>query len=533
LSNIYIAGFMGAGKTTVGLALARLAGMAFLDLDEMVELTAGTSVESIFRLHGEAFFRGLERQAVARVSTLCNTVVALGGGTLEDSDSLTRLEASGTLVLLEVSPEEAVRRAAGKGRPLLENRDEALARQLMEERAPRYRQCRYQVATDGQDPQSVAQRLAETLGLGTAGLPRLDPYTVPVRSSSGTYEVHIGAGHLHTAGRLLEDLGATAGVVLASEPLALALFGRELSRGLESSGLRAIPHLIPGTEASKSLDEVSRFYDRLVSLEVDRDTYMLCLGGGVVGDTAGYAASTYMRGIPFGQCPTTLLAQVDSSVGGKVAVNHPGGKNLVGSFYQPRLVLADTLTLASLPEETLAEGLSEVVKGALLSGEESLCFLEQHAGAILARSQEALTRVVRDMVTLKARIVEVDERDTGVRKTLNLGHTLAHALESATGYEWSHGRAVAVGLVWACTLGESLGAARKGLTKRVVGLLERFGLPTRLPGVAPEDLVARMRLDKKASGGQIQVVIPRGPGDVVLSPGVPESDMVKAMETLL
>jgi len=533
LSNIYIAGFMGAGKTTVGLALARLAGMAFLDLDELVELTAGTSVESIFRLHGEAFFRNLERQASARVSRLQNTVVALGGGTLEDSSNLRHLEASGTLVLLEVSPEEAVRRAAGKGRPLLENRDEIRARQLMEERASRYRQCRHSVPTDGQDPESVAQCIAGVLGLGTAGPPHLDPCSVPVRTAGGAYEVCIGAGYLRTAGQLLADLGARGRVVLASEPLALALFGRELRYGLESSGLEPVPHVIPGTEASKSMDEVLRFYDHLVSLGAGRDTYMLSLGGGVVGDTAGYAASTYMRGIPFAQCPTTLLAQVDSSVGGKVAVNHPGGKNLVGSFHQPRLVLADTLALATLPEETLADGLSEVVKGALLSGEESLCFLEQHAGAILARSQESLARVVRDMVSLKARVVEMDERDTGVRKTLNLGHTLAHALESATGYQWSHGRAVAVGLAWACTLGESLGLTRKGLARRVMDLLERFGLPTRLPGIDPGDLVMRMRLDKKASGGQIQVVIPRKPGDVVLRSDVPEHDLVKAIETLL
>ncbi len=531
MDNVYLTGFMGAGKTTTGRALSRETGRAFLDLDQLVEATAGRSIPEIFSIHGERFFRNLETQAVQRVSSLRNTIVALGGGTLEDPRNLNLLKRTGTLVLLEVGVEEALRRAKGCGRPLLETPD-ALQRaiDLLETRKPRYRRAEFALPSD-KAPDVLAREIVANLNvqcIRSSG----DHFSVPVDTQNNHYQVFIGPGLLHRAGEHLLDLGANGRVVLASEPLAYSLHAEPLIQDLEQAGFEVVSHLLPGTEEAKTLGEAERFYDFLLSNGADRETFVLALGGGVVGDTSGFVASTYMRGIPIVQCPTTLLSQVDSAVGGKVAVNHTGGKNLIGNFYQPRMALADTNALSTLPDLTLAQGLAETVKGALLSGVDFLCYLEDNVDDILSREPDSLQTIVHRMVSLKAHVVSQDETDRGVRMTLNLGHTLAHALEAVTDYRVSHGEAVAIGLVWASTLGEALGVTEPGLANRVARLLKTMGLPTRTPGVDVDALISRMKADKKAVKGGIRVVLPISPGKVVIRDEVPVDALKQATGAL-
>lgn len=527
MDNIYLAGFMGAGKTTTGRALAGETGRAFLDLDQLVEAMAGRPVPEIFSIHGERFFRDLEAQAVRRVSSLRNAIVALGGGTLEDPRNSDLLESTGTLVLLEVNVHEALRRAKGYGRPLLEAPD-ALQRAigLLEKRKPRYGSARFRFTSD-KAPDALAREIVASLKVQRVH-PSGEHFSVPVDTQSDHYQVLVGHGLLHRTGGYLLDLGAKERVMLASEPLTYSLHAEPLIQDLKQTGFEVIPHLLPGTEEAKTLQEAERFYDFLLSNGADRETFVVALGGGVVGDTSGFVAATYMRGIPIVQCPTTLLGQVDSAVGGKVAVNHPRGKNLIGSFYQPRMALADTNALSTLPDLTLAQGLAEVVKGALLSGVDFLRYLEDNTAAILSREPGSLMTIVHHMVCLKARVVSEDEMDRGARMTLNLGHTLAHALEAVMDYHVSHGQAVAIGLVWASVLGEILGVTEPGLADRVARLLKAMGLLTWIPDVNVDTLIARMKSDKKAVQGGIRVVLPVSPGKVVIRDDVPVDALKQA-----
>ncbi len=289
------------------------------------------------------------------------------------------------------------------------------------------------------------------------------------------------------------------------------------------------PHLVirPAGEGQKSLDVARELYDRLVDIPADRRTLVVAVGGGVMGDLAGFVASTYARGLPLLMVPTTLLAMVDSSVGGKVAVNHPRAKNLIGTFHQPIGVYIDVTSLATLPDREYRSGLAEVVKYGVILDAEFFAFLEANVAAILARDAGAVQHIVRRSCELKARIVEQDEREeTGLRAVLNYGHTFAHAFETAAGYSaWLHGEAVAAGMICASRLAERRGLIPRELTDRQRRLLEAFGLATAPERWPIDDLIATMRTDKKALAGQMRFILPRRLGEVALFDDVPEAEV--------
>ncbi len=284
---------------------------------------------------------------------------------------------------------------------------------------------------------------------------------------------------------------------------------------------------VPAGEASKSLEHANFLYDRLADLNADRQTLVVAVGGGVVGDLAGFVAATYNRGLPLLMVPTTLLAMVDSSVGGKVGINHAKGKNLIGAFHQPAGVWIDTDYLTSLPEREFQSGLAEVVKYGLILDAAFFEWLEGNAGAILARDPPALRRVISRCCRLKADIVEQDEREeTGLRMVLNCGHTFAHAFETIAGYgTWLHGEAVAAGMICASRLAERLGMISPDVTARQVRLLERFNLPTAPNQWPADDLIAIMRRDKKSQAGRLRFVLPRRLGEVAVVDDVNEADV--------
>ncbi len=339
--------------------------------------------------------------------------------------------------------------------------------------------------------------------------------TVPVRLAERTYEVAIGGGllgNLAAAGGAAQALTGR-GVFLVSDRTVWVLHGAALEEGLSGLGARrlGLALLEPG-EAHKNLAALSALWDALVVAGVERSDLLVGLGGGVVGDVGGFAAATYLRGIDFVQVPTTVLAMVDSSVGGKTGIDHPRGKNLLGAFHQPCGVLADLDTLQTLPRREVLSGLAEVVKAALVADSELFGLLEAR-GPELLEDPEVLEAVVERAVAIKARIVESDERESGARSLLNLGHTLGHAVEAAAGYgTFTHGEAVALGIGFAARLSRGLGLLSANDEGRILGLLEKWGYPLRMPGVRAEKILDALRADKKNRGGEPRWVLPEGVG---------------------
>ena len=362
--------------------------------------------------------------------------------------------------------------------------------------------------------------------------------TVCVSLGPRTYEILIAPGALARTADVVwrwyvqhagKPVANPLGVIVTDSHVG-PLHAATVTQSLQAAGWRTDIFTLPAGEPSKSLDAITGVYDRLIELQADRQTVVFALGGGVVGDAAGFIAATYARGIPFVQLPTTLLADVDSSVGGKVGVNHPLAKNMIGAFYQPFGVLIDTSVLATLPDREYRSGLAEVVKYGVILDAEFFARLESQTAELNERDPTCLAAVIARSCRLKADIVEKDEFErTGLRAALNYGHTFAHAFEALCGYgELLHGEAVAMGMVCASRLAERRGLIDSIVTERQIALLKALMLPTQLPTgtrVSADDAIARMRLDKKAVAGQLRFVLPTRLGHVETIAGVPEADV--------
>jgi len=339
---------------------------------------------------------------------------------------------------------------------------------------------------------------------------------VPVHTPSGHYDIHIGAGLL-AGGAPWQGLPASQHGVVVSNPTVHALHGAALEQALVTHHSRVSRVLLPDGEAHKTWQTLNLVFDHLLSHGCDRKTVLYALGGGVVGDITGFAAASYMRGVPFVQVPTTLLAQVDSSVGGKTAINHPLGKNMIGAFYQPARVLCDLATLATLPERELRAGLAEVIKYGPIADMDFLAWLEDNLAALLARDLAALAHAVRRSCEIKAWVVAQDEREGGLRAILNFGHTFGHAIETGIGYgQWLHGEAVASGMVLAADLSATLGLVPAAFAQRLQRLIERAGLPVVAPRMPAQRWFDLMRVDKKAEAGSVRYVLIDRPGSAAL-----------------
>ncbi|MBE0623969.1 MAG: 3-dehydroquinate synthase [Burkholderiales bacterium] len=331
--------------------------------------------------------------------------------------------------------------------------------------------------------------------------------TLRVELGERAYPIHIGEHLLSDAGLVTPHLNLPKVAIVTNTTVA-PLYLQKLTLGLRALGVEAIGIVLEDGERYKDWATLNRIYDTLLERRCERKTTLIALGGGVIGDLAGFAAATYMRGIPFIQVPTSLLAQVDSSIGGKTGINHPLGKNMIGAFYQPRLVLADTAVLATLPPRELSAGLAEVIKHGLIRDDEFVSWLEHNLEQLLACDPQALAYAVRRCCEIKAAVVAEDERETGVRALLNFGHTFGHAIESGLGYgNWLHGEAVAAGMAMAADLSRRMGYIEQADVERILALLKRAGLPVAQPGLAPARMLELMALDKKTEGGQLRFVL--------------------------
>ena len=335
---------------------------------------------------------------------------------------------------------------------------------------------------------------------------------VQVLTPGHHYDILIGAGLLGSA-PAWQDLPRAVHAVVVSNPTVHGHYGQTLQRALMARYAKVSTVLLPDGEQHKNWTSLNLIFDHLLSTGCDRRTVLFALGGGVVGDITGFAAATYMRGVPFVQVPTTLLAQVDSSVGGKTAINHPLGKNMVGAFYQPQRVLCDLATLDTLPDRELRAGLAEVIKYGPIADMAFLDWIEGQLDALLSRDRQALAHAVRRSCEIKALVVGQDERESGLRAILNFGHTFGHAIETGMGYgQWLHGEAVACGMVIAADLSAELGLIDHSLATRLRQLIERAGLPTQAPPMPMAQWFELMAVDKKAADGDIRYVLLCAPG---------------------
>jgi 3-dehydroquinate synthase len=338
--------------------------------------------------------------------------------------------------------------------------------------------------------------------------------TLSVNLGERSYPIHVGSGTLDRLGELAQQAGLSGKAAVISNPTVAQLYLDSVHESLNAAGFEVTPILLPDGEEHKNLSSLAAIYDRLVSARFERKSCLIALGGGVIGDIAGFAAATYLRGVPYVQAPTTLLAQVDSSVGGKTAVNHKDGKNLIGAFYQPRLVLIDVAVLQTLPRRELIAGIAEVIKYGIIEDPALFELLERNMGKLVAGDRDLLTRVIAKSCAIKARVVEADEREDDYRAVLNYGHTIGHALEAVTGYkQFLHGEAVGVGMAQAAALSARQGFCDERCLERIVGLIRKAGLPAEIPeNVSLQSLIQAMEVDKKSAGGKIKFIMCAGIG---------------------
>jgi 3-dehydroquinate synthase len=341
--------------------------------------------------------------------------------------------------------------------------------------------------------------------------------TVDVNLGERSYQILIGADWIEDVGTSLRRVLKHERVVVVSDRRVAALYAERVIKSLIAAGYSADLHIIPNGESLKILDTVSRIYDFLIEYNYSRESSLVALGGGVVGDITGFAAATYMRGINYVQVPTTLLAMVDSSVGGKTGVNHPLAKNIIGAFYQPKMVFIDTAMLKTLDPREFRAGFAEVIKHAVIWDAEFFEYLEKNVARIFALDPESLRPVVKTCCSIKARVVEEDEREAGVRAILNLGHTIGHALEAVTRYRvYLHGEAIAVGMVAACRIAVKMGMFSNAEAARVERIILQSNLPHHIRQADPDDILERLKKDKKVRDSKVRFVLPEKIGRVAI-----------------
>jgi 3-dehydroquinate synthase len=519
--NIVITGFMGTGKSKVGQEVARRLGREFVDMDPLIEQQVGMAIPEIFAQLGEGVFRQQERELCQELAQKRGLVIATGGGTLIPDENRQALGASGLLVCLTCEVEEILRRLAqAEDRPLLEVADRrGRIEALLAERREAYNRIPHQIDTTGLTVEEVAERMIALLE-SEATVEK-----IVVQTPTGSYEIHLGEGLLARVGELVREQGLRGRVALVTNPTVGDLYARTVIGSLQKAGFEPFICQVPDGEAYKTLDSVRSLYDQFIKGGLDRSGAVLALGGGVIGDMAGFAAATYMRGAPLVQLPTTLLAMVDASIGGKVAVDHPRGKNLIGAFKQPEMVVIDPLALATLDEAERRCGWAEVIKAGVIGSPSLFERLEE-------RGDEPSLHVITEAIRVKVAIVEEDPYESGRRAVLNLGHTFGHALEVLSGFELRHGEAVSIGMVAAARMAVVLGLCDEKVEGRLAALLQRFGLPTHYEGYKPREVWEAMATDKKKQGKRLRFVLPRAIGQVVVTDEVPEATVLEILEKL-
>ncbi len=523
--RIYLVGLSAAGKTATAPLLAAHLGWDWLDLDTLIEEAAGESIPALFA-RGEAEFRERECAALAAVAQRERIVVATGGGVVLSPANRQLMRETGAVVALAVTPEVAARRLATHDveRPLLRGDTLDRLRQLTAERAPLYAEAHLTVTTDDLTAEATSQRIIA--GLAARGFLFADqtqPVVIEVPLGPHTYSIIVGRGELARLADHLATLSLPRRLSIVTDTHIADLFLAGMLDNLTQADFDAHAIVIPAGEASKSMEQLGAIYDALIERRHERGEPIVALGGGVVGDLAGFVAATYLRGVPLIQVPTTLLAMVDSAIGGKTGINHPKAKNSIGAFYQPRAVVCDPAVLLTLPDRTFHEGWGEIVKYGMALDGALFTLLETEGERLLDRNSAQLLPIIARCAQIKAEIVAGDEREAGRRMILNYGHTIGHALEATAGYgTLLHGEAVFLGMAVEARLAQRLGLLAAGAVARQDTLSRVFYAPDHVPDINPEAILAATRLDKKTRGGRVNWVLPVDIGDTTITADVPD-----------
>ncbi len=539
MRNIVLTGFSGTGKSAVARAVADILDWQAVDTDAEIVRKAGRPIARIFEAQGEPAFRDMERGAVQEACAGQGRVIAVGGGAIMDAGSRSVIEKSAFLVCLEARPETILHRlreqqraaSSPEERPLLSSDDPlSRIRELKAQRQAVYAQAHWTVHTDALTLNETAHEVVRAwrnLALKEgqirspfAGDPNL---AATVETTTGSCPVLAGWELLGHLGELLEKGGVKGPVYVISDDKVASLYLRGVQQSLRHAEIENYSYTFPAGERSKSLATAMEIYEWLAEHKARRDGTLLALGGGVTGDLTGFVAATYNRGMNFVQAPTSVAAMVDASIGGKTAVDLPYAKNLVGAFYQPRMVVADVAAMRTLPKRETMEGWAEAIKHGLILDAGLFATFEDRADAILDLQPELTTSVIRRSMAIKANVVSQDERETkGVRVLLNYGHTIGHGLEAATAYgAYLHGEAVSIGMMGAVTIGIRMGVTPPSLLDRQTAVLRKFNLPMFCPGVDLHRVEAAMSLDKKAIGSGLRWVLLQEVGRATTRTDVP------------
>jgi shikimate kinase/3-dehydroquinate synthase len=531
--SIVLVGLMGAGKTSIGRRLAARLGLPFRDADREIELAAGCTIAELFERFGEREFRDGERRVIRRLLSGDPIVLAFGGGAFMDADTRATTRREAISIWLRCRLPELLRRVANRThRPLLTGQNHAdVLQRLMTIRHPVYAEADIVVDCSDNSPETTTTQVLKAL------FDFRPPRRLSLALAGAGYDVVVGEDLLTSAGALLAPVLPQKRAVVVTDTTVAALHLPALLRGLHATAIETRTITVPPGEASKSLACYGEVVEQLLAGGMERRTAVIALGGNVVGDLAGFAAATTLRGLPFVQVPTTLLAQADSSVGGKVGLNTRYGKNLLGAFYQPRMVLVDTATLATLPRRELGAGYAELVKAGLIGDAAFFTWCETNGAALIGGDRDIQAEAILRACAFKAQVVGDDEREEkpdGGRALLNLGHTFGHALEAELGYGTIlHGEGVAVGMGLAFRLSAALGLCTAADADRVIAHLTAVGVPAELAHLnrrlSAKRLIGHMRHDKKTRDGKLTFVLARGIGAAVTRNDVPG----EAVETVL
>ena len=510
MSHIFLYGPSGTGKSTTGNILARNLKLQFIDSDQVIETNAGLSIPNIMQAQGQANLRDLETAALKQIVNGKESVVALGGGALLRDENRMLIENHGSVILLSADLPTLLERLKNDSheRPLLAGDLKSKLASYLETRAEHYASFPLKIHVDGKEPEQVAQQIQVTLG--RYHLSAMGEYDVLVQSVA-----HIGD--------LLSERGLQNPVIVTDENVA-KFHAERVITSLRNAGFAPQIILVPAGEVHKNLETIQNLWHGFLEHGLDRKSTVIALGGGVIGDMAGFAAATYMRGVNWVCVPTTLLAMVDASLGGKTGFDLPEGKNLIGAFYPPKLVLADPQLLTTLSEAEFISGLAEVVKHGIIADPELFDLCARGLECI----KDDLEQVVKRAMAVKIRIIEDDPYEKGFRAALNLGHTVGHAVELVSRFELRHGEAVAIGMVAEAKLAERLERAEDGLSDKIGEVLSKLGLPTQIPRQLPrEQIIRTMRVDKKKNSKAIRFALPVEIGKVAL---VNVSDLESVLE---
>ncbi len=514
---------MGTGKSAVGRLLAKKTGRSFIDTDDLIVGHTGLTISEIFTTEGEDRFRELEREISRDLEQAENAVIATGGRLMLDPINALSLSGKNQVFCLTAAPDEIVERLGDeRDRPLLAGADsETRITQLLKEREEGYEQFQ-QVATSGKSPGQVASEIIERANemvLEGSGSQKLTSKLI-IRHPNGQYPIFLGNDLLPTLSR---RLSLDSSFVVITDDNVGPLYSRLIG---VSRPLRTIT--MPSGEGYKNLETVTPIYSKLLDSGLDRSGVIIALGGGVVGDMAGFLAATYMRGVKLIQCPTTLLSMVDASIGGKTGVDRAEGKNLVGAFKQPMAVIADLTTLMTLPKDEFLSGMAEVIKHGIIASPNLLERIRSGSWKSYGlESDNQFQAMVVEAIEIKKEIVQEDPFERGIRAHLNLGHTFAHAIETVSHYRIKHGFAVSMGLVAAARLSSGLGYCDPVFTTTIERLLADVGLPTRIPPeIEAGQILAAMQRDKKRLSGRIHYVLIRAAGEVFITSNVPQQAVV-------